>query len=252
MLRGWVDEIKPITQGERLIKVLTERFAKYPKIERAVESLSQGEGEENLPDYMKEYVRTPFKNELGQQKYFNPQYFYPWGGFLNEQKPLLPGVPLGLSKNPIAEEIFAQSLNKDPFFGTEIVDKTMSGPEQAKARIGHAAMTALPNLYRTARGKVEPVVKKKVLNQGTGKDYAGRNINLKDVALGEGLGIKLYPFNVESGAKTKSWETYDLVDQFKSRIKKVARDQSMTEAERDAEIQRLQAQLEQMLQEQRE
>lgn len=216
-----------------------ERFTKYVKAERAIEKASSPDGEQNLPDYMKEMVRTPFKNEKGQPKYLSTQFFYPWGGFIQENNPAIPGVPIGLSINPFLEELYAQKQGVDPYFKTPFVDKTMTGGEEAGARLEHAAQTLLPTAYRTAK-KVIPAI------QGR-PDSQGRQRSLGDLALGEGLGVKLYPFNKEAGAKTKAWEAYDLTQQFKSRINKVARDQSLTTEEKKKEIKRLQEQMRQML-----
>lgn len=208
--------------GKKLV-TNPERFAKYVKGERAIESLTEPKNEENLPDYMRGMVRTPFKNKEGQRKYFNPQYIYPWGNFIQESK----GLPFGLNLNPALEELYAQKMNKDPYFGTEIVKP--GEPGELGKRISHAVRTFAPTAYNTGKDKVIPALQGK-------PDSQGRQRDLIDLGLGEGLGLKMYPFNPVSGAKSKSYEQYKVGKDANDRIKEVQRDKSLTPAERNKKI----------------
>lgn len=200
-----------------------ERFAKYIKGERAIESLTPPENEENLPDYMKGMVRTPLKNKEGQRKYFNPQYIYPWGNFMQESK----GLPFGLNLNPLVEEVFAQKANKDMYFGSDIVKP--GEPNSIGKRVEHVARTLAPTVVNTIKDKVIPAL------QGR-PDTQGRSRDIKDVALGEGMGLKMYPFDPVAGGKSKSAQRYYIGKDANDRIKEVQRNKSFTPEEKKKKI----------------
>lgn len=213
-----------------------ERFTKYIKAERAVEKLSQPNQEQNLPDYMKEMVRTPFKNREGQQYYFNPQYIYPWGNFVQESK----GLPLGLNMNPLIEEYAAQKTGVDPYFGSEFVRESMPKSEQVKARLGHAATTFLPSAYRSIQGKIIPAL------QGR-PDYQGRERNLPVTLAGEVAGLKMYPYDTAGAAKNKSTQKYIIQKDYQNEVKGIMKNKSLTTQEKRKKIQDLQLRMQERL-----
>ncbi len=203
-----------------------ERFTKYPKMEQAVERLTEETkpDETNLPPYMKEMVRVPSKTKKGLQEYLNLQYFYPWGSFL-EQASGLPTPTFGLGVNPLLEEYTAQKTGIDPYFKSEFIREGMPKEEQLKARVGHAATTFLPSPYRSIAGKILPAL------QGR-PDYAGRERDLGKVVGGEVSGLKLYPYDIQAGTKSKGYQRYKIQDDYDSERKRVIRDQSLTPEER--------------------
>jgi len=209
-----------------------QRFTSFPKYEKAIESLSTPQDKKYMPDYMKEMVRTPFKNEKGQQKYSNLQYFYPWGSFFGEEGPNM-GVgqgqlPLGLGINPAVSEAFSQLYNYDPYFGTTITKPGQPPSEQLKARGEHVARTFLPTAYTTA-GKVKAAV------QGR-PDYMGRERSLQDLILGEGLGIKLYPYDKIKGIQNYTSQINQIDKDLSGEINSVIRDQSLKPVERKQKL----------------
>jgi hypothetical protein len=213
--------------GKKLI-THPERFTKYIKAENAVESLTKPENEQYLPEWMKGMVRTPLKNKEGQTKYFNPQYIYPWGNFFNETKSNVAGLPFGFSLNPIFEELNAQRLNKDAYFGTDIVKP--GEPGGGKKKIEHAVRTFAPTLYNTVKEKVIPALQGK-------PDTQGRERNLLDVGLGEFAGLKTYPFDVNSGKKSQSINRYVIIKDAQDRIKEIQRRKDLTIEEKRKQIQ---------------
>jgi hypothetical protein len=203
-----------------------ERITKYMKAERAVESLTEPENEQYLPDYMKGMVRTPFKNKEGQTKYFNPQYIYPWGNFLQESK----GLPFGLNLNPALEEAYAQRMNKDLYFGSDIVKP--GEPGGTGKRIEHLVKTAAPTAFNTVKDKLIPALEGR-------PDTQGRERSLSDLALSELGGLKTYPFSVESGKKSASYNKYIIIKDAQDRIREVQKNKTMTVDEKRKQIKKI-------------
>ncbi len=210
-----------------------ERLTKYPKMERAVEKLTAGEApdEKNLPDWMKKMVRVPSKTKAGLQEYLNTQYFYPWGSFL-EEGTSLPSSTLGLGLNPVLEEYAAQKSGIDPYFKSEFVKPGQPASEQMKARLGHAATTFMPSLYRSIVNKIIPAA------QGR-KDYVGRERDLGKTLFGELSGLKLYPYDTKQAAKSKGYERYMIEEDYTAERKRILKDQSLTPEERKKKLQQI-------------
>lgn len=213
-----------------------ERFTKYPKFERAIESLSQPQNEQNLPDYMKNFVRTPLKNKEGNQYYANPGYIYPWGNMMNEggNSDGL-NLPLGLSFNPLINEIAAQSTGVDPYFQTPFIKKTDSMADQWKARAAHAYRTLAPTALLSGE---------KIVNAALGKkDYVGRTREPGVVAAGEIGGVKLYPFDSKAEAKNKNINRSVIEKETRSAINSTMRDQRLSPQEKKDKIASLKARM---------
>ena len=205
-------------------KLLThpERFTKYPKMERAVESLTQPEQEKYLPNWMKGMVRTPLKTKEGQRQYLNLKYFYPWGQFMGEQgASSLFGISptLGLGLNPALEEAFSLRTGRDPYFGYQYVRPGMTPEEKAKAITEHAVRRFMPAPARSAE---------KIAKAALGKeDYAGRKRGLGTTLAGELTGLRLYPFDVAKGATRYSEELEQINREATTEINIILKDRSM-------------------------
>ncbi len=223
-----------------------ERLAKYPKFERAFEQLSEKNkpDEKYLPNWQKEMVRTPWKNKEGQTKYFNPQYFYPWGSFLEEPKAFPLNLPLGLSMNPAVGEIAAQATKVDPYFQRPFIKENMTKDQQTKARVGHLANTLLPSMaWRTPVEKVLPAL------QGR-PDYAGRERDIKDILLGDIAALKTYPYDVKAGKTSLMLNKNSIQKETRSKLYSIMLDKSTTPQEkkklRDEALKRQQERLKEL------
>lgn len=200
-----------------------ERFAPFVKAERALESSSEPDNESLLPDYMKGMVRTPLKNKEGQKKYLSTQYMYPWGGFISDTKPLL-GLPLGLGVNPLLEEFQAQQSGEDPYFKSKFLYDTDTPTDQAISRLGHARKTFAPTLANTAIDKWLPSMQGRPDTQG--RERSGFDLGF------EQLGVKTYPFSPSQGARQQAGKRFGIMDELRSRIRSLERDQSKTPQEK--------------------
>ena len=199
-----------------------ERLTKYPKFERAIQSLSQNDApnEKYQPDYMKTMTRMPTKNSKGQREYLNLKYFYPWGGVSDTS-----GIPLGLNINPLVEEYAAQKTGVDPYFKTKFVNDAMPKGEQLKARLDHAATTFLPAAYRSIKGKIIPAIRNR-------DDYVGRYGDLGKVLLGELTGLKLYPYDEGKSAQSYNQQLQTIQAEATASINRILKDHSKTPEEK--------------------
>lgn len=198
-----------------------ERITKYEKIKKGVENLSP-EGavnNENLPEYRKNQIRTPFKDKDGNYSYFDPKYLYPFGNFDESTS----GLPFGLSLNPIVTEVAQQQANKDFYFDQEIAKSNI--PEKAmQQRVEHATRTFAPQLYTTIKSKLIPAF--------TGQlDYAGRDRS-KIQAILDAFGIKSSVFRPEEQAKFDRLDKNSKLKSIRSEMLKYRNDKSISNEDR--------------------
>lgn len=185
----------PLKAAELTTKTLIkhpERLANIGKTERAVQSLSQSPDERYLPEYLKDSVRLPVKNKKTSNNYYlNAKYMYPFGN-LQEISPL----PLGLTPDPIYQEILSQTMGKDVFTGKKFGDSP--GVIGVVGRARHAAETFGPTPLRSGT---------KLLDVATKNIKYSTSPNMTEAILQE-LGLPIYQYSPKEGAKFDATNRY--------------------------------------------
>lgn len=188
-----------------------ERLAKYPRIKRGIENLSdQVVPEEKRPEYQRGYgVQLPIKNKEGKNLILDTKYILPFGNFLDEGGK---GLPLGLNISPFLTEPFEQRANKDAYFNQPIAKSNI--PKRATVeRAQHAFRTFAPQILPTDITGIPTGYSDMPLRTRTGgkvaaafegrPDYAGRERS-KVMAILDALGIKTSVLRPEEQKKFDS------------------------------------------------
>jgi len=167
-----------------------KRLAKYPRFKDVIENMSPEDNipESQMPENVKDLIRTPQKTKSGKNVYFDPTYTYPWGnfgteGFLNKGQ-----LPFGLSLNPFYQELFSQLSNYDSYYKQPIGQSNLTW-ENIKQRLTHARRTFSPAFLNTLVDKILPAFFNKL-------DYIGQERS-KVQALLDTVGIKTKTYGTE-------------------------------------------------------
>jgi hypothetical protein len=227
-------------------KILThpERFTKYPKAEQAFESLSQPQDESNMPDYMKDYTRTPLKDKKGNQQYTNLQYFYPWGSFYggdtlptpsNFGKDPVKTATMGLGLNPLLSMTAGLLSQKDPFYKTDITRSGMTTDQKVMANIGYAVKSLAPSFPKSIATNILPTVKDALKGKATPGDVGSKTAQVLS-------GLKLYSNDEAKNRQGAYYGKQDIQTGFTTEVKiwkKKLVNGEITQAEFQKELQKL-------------
>lgn len=208
-----------------------ERITKYQKLKTSVEGLSSDEGltQENVPEYTKNMIRTPIKDEQGRYVYVDPTYVYPFGNF--QEAGFSKGqLPFGLSFNPLLSEGYAQSSGYDPYFESEFVTSNIP-EERVKQRVSHAARTFAPTFVNNLTSKIFPAFKGDV-------DYAGRARG-QFQAIVDALGLKTFKISPQELRSRSQSEQRTNLRSFQDEARRIQLDRNMTPQQKAEKLQRL-------------
>lgn len=208
-----------------------ERITKYQKLKTSVEGMSSDEGltQDNVPEYTKNMIRTPIKDEQGRYIYVDPTYVYPFGNF--QEAGFSKGqLPFGLSFNPLLSEGFAQSSGYDPYFEQEFVTSNIP-EERTKQRVSHAAKTFAPTFVNNLVSKIYPAMKGDV-------DYAGRARG-QFQAVVDALGLKTFKISPQELRSRGQSETRADLRSFQDEARQIQLDRNLTPQEKAEKLQRL-------------
>lgn len=218
------------------------RVLPYHRLKPAIESqLTNLVPEEKRAEWQKQQIQLPkaVSKLLGVKEpvALDTTYLMPQGNFGEDFGTSLGKgqLPFGLSINPFAMEIMQQIFGKDLYFdqpfgqgalpGADVKDILSTNPvRRTSERIDHALNTLAPALYRTIKGKVYPAFAEK-------PDYAGRERS-KTMAILDALGIKMSVLRPEDQVKFQSYDQYQLIEQIKSEMRSIAKDQSRSPAQK--------------------
>lgn len=168
--------------GKTLVKQ-PQRLTAIKKGEQAIQNLSQQQDNKNMPDYLKDSVQVTSPDKKGTAKYVNAKYMYPWGN-LQEISPL----PLGLTPDPIYQELVSQTTGKDAFTGKEFAKSP--GVIGVAERARHAGETFLPTPFRSLTKLADAAMKNK--RYATSPTFG--------MAIIQELGLPIYNYNTGEGA----------------------------------------------------
>lgn len=207
-----------------------ERITKYQKLKTSIEGVSSDEGltQDNVPEYTKNMIRTPIKDEQGRYVYVDPTYLYPFGNFGegidNGQ------LPFGLSFNPLLTEAFAQKSGYDDYFGKEFVTSNIP-EERTKQRVSHAARTFAPTFVNNLVSKIFPAVKGDV-------DYAGRTRGSFQAVV-DALGLKTFKVSPAELRSRSQSETRSNLRSFQEEAQRIQLNRNLNPQEKARQLQRL-------------
>jgi len=241
------------------IKTIGKRptaISKYYKLARNIEDQERKNEEFALPEYIKNgmYVKLPWNSEIkmkdgsikSQPLYLDLNYILPWAA------PVDIVSSLGTPSNPMISITAAVVANRDPFMGTEIWNEASdTSADRTRKLINYIYRTIAPS-FAPGTQPIEDIFGLKEVGITGGyswdklynaiarkPDYKGRirdiPITLSDVW----LGIKAVPVDIEAGAASASKSFKYNQGQIRAEIRKVARDQSLSEAQKAERIRQL-------------
>lgn len=205
-------------------------IAQFGKIKDIVERKSEDPGVE-LPSYMKNQIRLPFKDKEGNNKYLDPGYVYPFGNFLDSK-----GV-FGLSGDPFAMEAIQQlpAVNKDFYYNQPIRNSNL-GYKNVYSTLQHIYRTAAPQLLVSLTTKLLPALLK--WKQGN------PNSKIGDAILSL-IGVKLTSPNMqdlqESNLRSKNAEKSSIEQEMSKTLR--SKDPTFSREEKERDIQNLREKL---------
>lgn len=216
----------------------TSKIGKLPKAQRLIEGMNvPGQeksqvDEQNLPDYIKEkrgmYVRLPWDTQNKLPQYLDLQYSYPFGDIAGGLNPT--DVILG---NPFIRTPIELARNHSFYFDREIADPLDSTGDRAKEYGKYALEQLGPKPGLRELGKVTRGVT-------GGADRYGRTITPGQALLDVGFGVKAREVDPQLQSRFNYYDKQEKLGEIKSQIKSVARDQSISERQREKEMMRLQ------------
>ena len=210
----------------------TSKIGMLPKVTRAVENLSEPQpGEEgSLPEYMQRdrpfYVRLPGQKEDGTSKYLNLKNTYPFGDVASFS-------PLDImTGNPFVRTPLEIAKNESFYFKQPIADKFDSRGQRALDYGKYALEQLGPKPGLREAGQLKDAL--------TGApDRYGRTRDLPSTALNLGLGIKTADVDIQRNNMFRYYDKKGELDEIEKKAKSIMRDQSLSERERQKELDRL-------------
>jgi len=194
-----------------------QRLVNIARTEKAVQSLSPENDEQFLPDYLKQAVRLPSKSpKTGNQQYLNAKYLYPFGNLMDS------GTPMGLTPDPIYNEILSQVTNRDAYLMTQAIGegkdpmdvKTLSDGDILglpwSGRIRHLLETFGVTPIRSVFKAIDAATKQKV---------SATSPSIGESALQE-MGVPLYQYSPSTGASIQSYERTQKINDAKAAFNK--------------------------------
>lgn len=187
------------------LKEHPERIAGLVKGERAIQGLTSdtAPNEQYLPEYLKEAVRVGRPDRSNRTPYLNLKYLYPHGN-LQEISPL----PLGLTPDPIYQELVSQGTGRDAFTGKEFGNAP--GALGVGGRLRHAAETFGPTPVRSVF---------KILDTLTKNPSLSTSPNWVEATIQE-LGLPLYRYNPAEGRKFANFDRREAIKETRNQLLK--------------------------------
>lgn len=219
-----------------------------------------------MPEYMRgrtavgapKNIRMPFNMDSGAAAYMDISRRIPLGDLFdmnNQAGGLALPAPL-MPNNPLFTLAVGVLANKDMFTGDEIVpeydqDFALDKHQALAAYFARQMMPnnpAIPGSYSWNKvmnglaGSLDTEI-----GPYTGEDYRGRTQSFPRAVLDTMLGIKIREVDVDTERQKRISNQARLARDIKTDIRGVARDKGKTDAQREAEIKRLQQKLERVM-----
>lgn len=214
----------------------TGKITAFSRAKRGVEGLSADKAnDEDLPEWMKEkrsmMLRMPWSDAKGNPKYIDLTYLYPFGDITGGFEPQ--DILLG---NPFLRVPVELGLNQDLYFGKDIVRDGMTPGQANQARLQHIFNQLGP------KSPIIPFTREfdKISDAVAGRpDYAGRDQSVSSTLLDIFLGIKARDVD-PAEQKIKNQTSFDRsIQDIDNEISRIKRDQSLSQRQRDEQIQEL-------------
>lgn len=211
-------------------------ISKYYKAFANIEQETRAKEDAALPDYIQKglYVKLPWNDKNGRAQYLDMNYILPWANITDYA-----GGNAFLPSNPIFSIPADIQRNVSAFTQKPIWLETDTDQEKSIKVSDYIYKAIMPSLapeipFTGIRGGYSW---DKLVSSLTQKpDYFGRIKSLPSTFLDIGLGIKAQPFDIGQEVGFRSMEQQKKSDEIKANIRKIGRDQSMSDEEKQKKI----------------